>query len=60
MKKNASRKFVMFISMGDITITADVASEFICRMYVQHKAQDVNEDRYIKMLEMSRKVDQVN
>ena len=63
MKKDATRKFVeMFISMGDITgdVDADVASEFVCRMYAQHKTRDVNEARYIKMLEMTGKVHQVN
>lgn len=51
----------MFISMGDITgdANADVASEFVCRMYAQYKTRDVNEAHYIKMPDMSGKVDQV-
>ena len=52
----------MFISMGDITrgVDMDVASEFVCQMYSQQKTRDVNEARYIKMLEMTGKVRQVN
>lgn len=63
LKKDTTRKFVeIFISMGDITedVDAEVASEFVCRMYAQHKTQDVNEARYNKVLEMTGKVHQVN
>ncbi|KAK3890329.1 hypothetical protein Pcinc_005711 [Petrolisthes cinctipes] len=59
MKKDATRKFVeMFISMGDITgdVDADIASEFVCQICAQHKTRDVNEARYIKMLQMTGKV----
>ena len=63
MKKDVTGKFVeMFISMGDITrdVDTDVASEFVCWMNAQHKKRDVNEAHYIKMLEMTGKVRQLN
>lgn len=63
MKNDATGKFVeMFISMGDITgdVDADIVSEFVCQMYAQHKTRDVNEARYIKLLQMTGKVHKVN
>lgn len=63
MKKDTSKKFVeLFISMGDSTVDVDIDAtlEFVCQMYSQHKTRDVNEARYIKMLEMTGKVDQVS
>lgn len=61
MKKDTTSKFVdMFISMREITdgVEVDVVDDL--QVYVQHKTTDVNEARYIKMLEMTGKPDKVN
>ena len=63
LRQDNTNKFVeLFISMGDMSGACDIeaASEFVCQMYAQHKTRDVNEARYIKMLEMTGKVNQVN
>ncbi|XP_030837116.1 uncharacterized protein LOC105437992 [Strongylocentrotus purpuratus] len=64
MQKDKTGNYVdLFISMGkaqDESIDLDVASEFVCRMYGQHKTGDVNEARYIKLMQMTGKVDEEN
>ena len=62
LQNDTSRKFVeLFISManGRADIDMDLASEFVCRMYGQSTVVSVNEARYLKLLEMSGKVDEV-
>lgn len=61
MKKDTTSKFVdMFISMREITDGVEVDVVDGLQVYVQHKTTDVNEARYIKMLEMTGKPDKVN
>jgi hypothetical protein len=50
-----------FTSIGeeDSNVDWDVASEFVCRIYSQHKTKDVNYARYNKMVELTGKYDKV-
>ena len=49
-----------FISVSmSMSVDLDVASEFICCVYVQSKTRDVNEVRYNKRMQMIGKVDPV-
>ena len=63
MQKDKTGSYVdLFISMGDTqddSVDLDVASEFVCCMYVQHKTRDVNEARYNKLMQMTGNVDEV-
>ena len=46
----------LFASLGDKNMNIDAASEFVCRMYGQNRTADVNEARYMKLMEMSSKI----
>lgn len=63
VQKDKSGTYVkMFISLGSgqqASGDLDVASEFVCRMYGQHKTRDINQARYNKMVEMTGKIDEV-
>ena len=50
-----------FANLGakDIDIDFDTASEFVSHMYGQTKTADVNEVRYLKLMEMSGKIKKV-
>jgi hypothetical protein len=47
--------------MGDRNSDVDlhIVSEFVCRIYAVTKTKDVNEARYLKLIQMTGKVDQV-
>lgn len=63
VEKDKSHRFIkLFTSMGqtDSSVDAEVASEFVCALYGQNKTRDVNKARYIKLQQMSGKIDQVN
>ena len=63
MQKDKSGTYVkMFISLGSGQLASDdldVASEFVCRMYGQHKTSNINQARYNKIVEMTGKIDEV-
>ncbi|KAL5017668.1 hypothetical protein ScPMuIL_007257 [Solemya velum] len=63
VEKDETCSFInLFISMGEVqgSVDLDVASNFVCRMYVQRKTRDVNETRYTKLKQMAVKVYQEN
>ena len=51
----------MFVSLGDTFSKTDLntVSKFVCQMYAQNKTTDVNEARYLKLMEMSRNIRKV-
>ena len=62
LENDDSMNFVhLFTSMGDQSgnVDADIASDFICRMYGEMKTSDVDEARYNKLMEMTGGVDKV-
>ncbi|KAG1684928.1 hypothetical protein GQR58_009264 [Nymphon striatum] len=63
VQKDKTGRFVnLFISMGDVhgSVDFDVASDLVCHMYAQSKTKDVDEARYNRLMQVSRKVDQEN
>ena len=46
----------------DVLGSADyeIASEFICQVYSQNKICDVDKARFLKLVEMTGKIDKVN
>ena len=52
-------KFFTNLGDKDINIDIDTASEFVCQMYGQTRTADVNEARYLKLMEMSGKISKV-
>ncbi|KAG1676316.1 hypothetical protein GQR58_014353 [Nymphon striatum] len=63
VQKDKTGRFVnLFISMGDVhgSVDFDVASDLVCHMYAQSKTKDVDEARYNRLMQVSRKVDKVN
>ncbi|XP_041481075.1 uncharacterized protein LOC121428475 [Lytechinus variegatus] len=62
-KDETGRFLNLFIRMGDPEaegIDVDVASEFVCYLYAQHKVNDVNLARYNKLMQMTGRVDEDN
>ena len=63
LKKDESLDFIhLFTIMGDgsANVDADIASDFVCRMYGQMKTSDVDEARYSKLIEMTERVDKAS
>lgn len=64
-KDDSNRFLYFFIRLGesksneDADEDAEVASEFVCRIYGQNDTNDINEARYKKLLQMSGNVNQV-
>ena len=60
-KDPTGRYLHLFTCMGDVDgdENIQVASEFVCQMYSQPKAQSVDKARYSKLVQMSGKVHQV-
>ena len=60
VEKDSTGRFVdLFISMREVdgNVDMNIASEFVCRMYVQGKVRDVNVARYSKLMQMTGKLD---
>ena len=60
-KDDTSSYLNFFANLGDkdINIDIDTASEYVCQMYGQTRTADVNEARYLKLMEMSGKISKV-
>ena len=61
--KDTNGKLVeQFINIGDPTVHVDTntLSEFVCKMYTQRNTKDVNEARYLKVIEMTGKINKVS
>ena len=61
-KDKTGRYLNLFISMGDVNddnVDVDVASEFVCHLYGQHRTSDVNEARYYKLMQVTGRDDKV-